>query len=258
LRKKTFLVIGGYDAACIPEYSYGGNRSNIRRFFIQQSCQFASRLLPISSFVLKELLKNVGGKDLKSKSVIVHNGIDLTIFPIGEDILQERAGVVCISTADTVSRAMIKGLDTYLEVAEKMPKVDFLLVGPTGLAFDHLMARCPHNTTIVGPIPRIELIEILRRKKVICQFSRFESFGMAVAEGMLSGCIPITFEDIGTSEILSDNVGYVVPRNQMSPILAALGQAINASEGEGVLARERILSEFSLDLRVQRLLAQMQ
>jgi glycosyltransferase involved in cell wall biosynthesis len=255
LGRKSILVIGGYDAARLPQYHYGGHTSKLRSWMIRKSCDWATRLLPVSDFVNAELTLRIGDKT-EAKRTVVHNGVDLSVFEgTAEANAGARRGVLCVSIADTVNRALIKGLDRYAEVAQQIPGEEFVLLGVTGEAKLYLEGLKVSNLVLIGLKPRAALQAHYRSAKVVCQFSRFESFGMALAEGMLCGCIPVTLPGIGTGEILSAESGIVADSTALADLVIATRNGLAQGDAMAEAAGRRIRAEFSLDRRGERVLA---
>lgn len=255
--KKVFIIIGGYDGAKLKKYNYGGHVKAIRSWFIKVSCKGAYKILPVSSFVLKSLQENLPNVSLIEKANIIHNGIDTSLFSIGE-IEESSNGVICVSIADTLNRYFIKGLDTFLNLARSMPNENFLLVGISRELLDLIETEVPNNCTIVHAVKREELRSILISKKVICQLSRFESFGLALAEGMLCGCIPLTFSDLGSAEVVGEDIGFVVSSREISEIKLALEKALDSPVDKRINARRWVIENFSLDRRISLLLEELE
>ncbi|MEY3445048.1 MAG: hypothetical protein RLZZ519_3329 [Bacteroidota bacterium] len=252
--RKSILVIGGYDAAKLPEYNYGGHNSKLRSWMILKSCTWATRILPVSRFVDQELSKRIGHVGL-DKRTIVYNGVDLSVFEEKKERATLREGVICVSIADSENRAKIKGLDLLMQVAAGMPDLEFTLIGVSEPLLGALNASKTNNLQILGKIGHHELLNHFERAKVVCQFSRFESFGMAVAEGMACGCIAVTTPGTGASEILDESCGIVTPGLKLEELVESIRQAMNLESRYSENARVRVRKSFSLEKRTTKLLS---
>jgi glycosyltransferase involved in cell wall biosynthesis len=255
--KKVFIVIGGYDAVAIPEFNYGGHNSKLRSWMIRKSIRWASQIFPVSHTVERRLFETLGISKM-DKSQVVFNGIDLAVFAGQTEGLEKdfekRKGIICVSSAESITRAKIKGLDFLMEVGKAMPDVPITVVGMKGEALQWMEQNKTANIQLVGWIKREDLGALFRQTKVICQFSRFESFGLAVAEGMLMGCIPVSFEGIGPAEIITPECGYVVPAMQLDAATQALRQALHAPLGMAIKSSEKIQKEINLEVRGAKLM----
>ena len=97
-----------------------------------------------------------------------------------------------------------------------------------------------------------DLIKWYQKAKVICQLSYYEAFGLAPAEGMACGCVPVvTKERVGLSELVGDT-GFYVPYNDTKATADAIKKALLSSE-KGKMARERINEMFSIEKREKKL-----
>ncbi len=252
--RKSVLVIGGYDAAKLPEYNYGGHNSKLRSWMILKSCRWATRILPVSKFVDLELTKRIGKIGI-DKRTIVYNGVDLSVFEEKIEPAKLREGVICVSIADSDNRAKIKGLDLFMQVAAGMPDLQFTLIGVSEPLLHSLNAVKTNNLQIFGKVGHHDLLNYFERAKVVCQFSRFESFGMAVAEGMACGCIAVTTPGTGASEILDESCGIVTPGLRLEELVESIRQAMNLESRYSENARVRVRNSFSLEKRTTKLLS---
>jgi glycosyltransferase involved in cell wall biosynthesis len=152
------------------------------------------------------------------------------------------------------SNLVRKGLTTFVEAARLLPEIPFVLVGPwEEHAVGRLRARAPANLEITGWLPDDELRARMAAAGVYVQASLHEAFGVAVAEAMLSGCVPVVTPRGSLPEIVGDT-GFYVPVADPAAAAHAIRAAL-ASPDNGALARARILARFPPALRRERLLA---
>lgn len=251
--KKCALVIGGYDAAKLSEYKYGGHVNPLRSWIIKKSCKWATVLLPVSFAVEEELTRRIGSDYLR-KSKVVYNGVNVEVFlNKGNHEPITRNGVICVSVAESRNRALVKGLDLLFCVASRMPDEQFTLVGINNDLLIDMGINKTNNVTLIGRVSQNELMNLYVRAKVICQFSRFESFGMALAEGMLSGCIPVTTPGIGATELVNDDCGIITKSYSIQDLTDATERALVLGKSFSENAQKRILSCFGLPQRADKL-----
>lgn len=74
---------------------------------------------------------------------------------------------------------------------------------------------------IVVNIPRDELLDKFRHKKVYCQLSYTESFGMSLLESMACGCVPVTTDRDALPEV-AGGCGVIVPYGDIEQTRAAI------------------------------------
>src|ERR671933_384909 len=117
-------------------------------------------------------------------------------------------------TAGNVARISLerKAYPTFVRAAALAPDVSFLLVGAwLDDAVDELRRGAPSNVTFTGRVPREELVERFRSASVYVQASRHEGFGLALAEAMLAGCIPVVTSVGALPEVVGDAGVQVEP-----------------------------------------------
>ncbi|MEM5793039.1 MAG: glycosyltransferase family 4 protein [Candidatus Aenigmatarchaeota archaeon] len=90
----------------------------------------------------------------------------------------------------------IKGLNYLLNVARKLPYINFLIVGG-GREIDKMKMHFEKNIIFTGPLVGKTLIEIYNRALIFCLPSLTEGFGISLLEAMASGCATISTVDIG-------------------------------------------------------------
>jgi glycosyltransferase involved in cell wall biosynthesis len=140
----------------------------------------------------------------------------------------------------------LKGLDTFVKAAVYHPQIRFLVVGLTQdgkkdlrLCFDS------YNVEISDRASQAELIGCHQRATVYCQQSYRESFGVALAEAMASGCVPVVTNRGALPEVVGIT-GCLVPYNDPISTANAIEKA-SSSEKVGD-ARKRIRSIFRKEL----------
>jgi glycosyltransferase involved in cell wall biosynthesis len=112
----------------------------------------------------------------------------------------------------TVGRmAPEKRMGLFLEMARKLPNVEFAIVGSVATErrfyFDSLRASAPSNVSfIMSPLRKVK--ELLGKAKVYVHCAQNEHFGITIVEAMAAGCVPVVNDSGGPREIVSDDVGY--------------------------------------------------
>jgi glycosyltransferase involved in cell wall biosynthesis len=148
-----------------------------------------------------------------------------------------------------------KGLRPFVEAARLAPEVRFALVGVwADRSVDLLRELGGSNVEYTGRVSDEELAAWYRRASVYVQASRHEGFGLAVAEAMLAGCIPVVTEAGALPEVVGD-VGVRVARPHPEAIADAVRTALEAGDDERARARERVLERFPLEARREGLVA---
>ncbi|MGQ9507621.1 MAG: glycosyltransferase family 4 protein, partial [Candidatus Bathycorpusculaceae bacterium] len=242
LRKKSLVVIGGYEVAYIPEINYGSLLRPFERVKVKFVLRHASMTLPVSRSTLKEMLRVCRPKKFK----IVYNGVDVEKFkPLGSK--ENLAITVANVTESTIKK---KGLDVFVKAATYFPEVPFVLIGKFDGSIKHLKEIAGSNVVFAGYLSDEPLLNYYRRAKVYCQLSAHESFGVALAEAMACGCVPVVTRKYALPEVVGDT-GFYVPYNDPKATAEAIKKALKSNKG--IKARERIKNCFPLKGREEKL-----
>lgn len=200
-RKPFVLAIGGYDAANLPEWNYGGHRSRFRSKCIVWSYQMATQVIYSSRFTLAQMHLRLNALAIDpDKELIIYPGV--TPNSATPPNVPRTYRMIYVAAGDTVGRMHIKGVDRFLAVIQPLAHLQFLLVGPSGLALNWVKSQAPKHLEVLGPLDAVSLNAQYQQSETIALFSRFEAFGMVMLEGMNQGCFPITLEAIGAAEII--------------------------------------------------------
>lgn len=248
--KKCVIVIGGVDAAYLPEYQYGTKTRLIGRISLWLSVRLAHLLLPVSEFTLSDLRRNVSEK-LVRKATVVHNCYSaLKLASPGQ---ARRHLVLSIALASAQRTLYIKGIDIFLKAAAIMSGQEFMVVGLSGEALDEAKRLAPPNVVLSGPVSFDELQYIYSKTSVICQFSRQESFGIALLEGLAAGCVPVFANRCGPAEVFEDSSLPAI--EEMSPLKAAeaIKEALQFDSQRLEAIQQKVLPAFDCSVRKQKL-----
>jgi glycosyltransferase involved in cell wall biosynthesis len=245
LRKKSIVVIGGYEVAYIPEIKYGTLISSLGRLEVKFILQNASKTIAVSESSKNGILRFATPKTLK----VVYNGVDTTKFrPSGT----KESSVITVVEKITPTTIKIKRLDTFLKASLHLPDVKFILVGEiSGNIQDFLKKMGGPNVEFTGYLKPETLRAYYQKAKVYCQISTHESFGVALAEAMACGCVPVVTRKYSLPEIVG-NTSYYVPYNDPDATADAIRQALTSDKG--LKARARIQKYFSLKAREKKLI----
>ena len=98
--------------------------------------------------------------------------------------------------------AIGKGLDSLIEVARKIPDIEFYVVGK-GKYIDNVKHDVPSNLIFTGELFGKKLYDMYKRAAIYCQLSLSDGFGLAIAEAMASGCAILATTDLGQKGIIA-------------------------------------------------------
>ena len=218
LRRKSYIILGGADCNHLPTIKYGYHGNPIHSLFIKISVMLANKLFPVSEELIEQdytyLEEEKGKKGLitkvpnldRSKIEVIHNGVS-DAFRILPDVRRKPLSYVTICSGfHNPRRRVVKGVDLFIELAEKFPERTFGIIGGDVERLDIVI---PKNMMLHGALQPEEIVKVLNTYEFYCQLSVTEGFGIAVLEAMQSGCTPIV-SDVGMMSTIVRKSGYVL------------------------------------------------
>ena len=240
--RKVIVVAGGWDVARIPEIGYGRLLSKRGLAIARVSLGSPDLVLAFSEHS-KTTIREVAPK---SPVRLAYLGVDAELFhPAEKENL--------VVTVAQVSRENVlrKGLRTFVDAAKEVPEAQFIIVGrPLDDAMEELRAAGPRNVRFLGEVSDPDLREILGRARVYVQASYAEGFGVALAEAMASGCVPVVTRRGAMPEVVGDT-GLYVDYDNPNELANAIREGLRSQLG--ARARARILDRFTIARRLNAL-----
>lgn len=243
-RRRSIVVVGGWDVVSMPEIPYGAMLSPDRRRKTAATLRRADVVLAVS-----ESIRRQAARWVDREIAVVPLGVDVDFFSPG-GTKEPRVVTVAGVTHEAVVRT--KGLDVYFEVARRLKDVTFEVIGRHAEPWpERLRANAPPNVELTGWLPQEALRDRFRRASVYAQLSAQESFGLSLAEAMACGCAPVVSDRGALPEVVG-SAGAVVPYGDADAAADAVQQAL-PSRGSSD-AQTRIADAFPLARRRERLL----
>jgi glycosyltransferase involved in cell wall biosynthesis len=249
LRKKTIIIVGGFDVARVPEINYGQfTQSWKTKFITKMALQHADKVLVVDPSLKEDAIKNAG-----------IDGHNIDYLPTGYDYEKFVPGVVkedlviTVSLGEICSRIPLKGLHTFVKSAKLLPKVKFIVIGMRGEALAFLKSIASENVEFLEPLSIEKLIEYYQKAKCYCQLSMREGLPNALCEAMLCECIPVGTDRNGIPTAMGDT-GFLVPFGDAKATACAIANALKAPAIRGQNARKRIQELFPEERRENGLL----
>lgn len=240
-RRKTFLVLGGYDIARIRKLNYGALGSPFRAWCVKVSVNNATMNLPVSSYIYRKAKWIFP----KGKYRVVYNAIKKNPLRIGE----ERLGILTVAKVDSRRDYYIKGIDRFVYAARELPLCQFTIIGLAREIVD-TMDKVPNNLKIMPSTSQEELFHVMVTSSIYCQLSRIESFGLAAVEAMNFGCIPIVFNAGALPEIVG-SFGAVCNTNE--EVVSSITSALEIPESMRNNIQHYVINTFSMEKRARLL-----
>jgi glycosyltransferase involved in cell wall biosynthesis len=245
-RKKSIVVIGGYETAKINEIEYGALLDPTMTGHISYVLKNSDSIISLTELLKEEAMENYGVDGSTFK--VIPTGFDYKVF---KSKGKKENLVFTAALGDTCNRIKLKGIDTFVNSAKFLPDVKFVVNGITGDALEKLKKVAPSNVDFIGPISFEELVEIFQKSKVYCQLSMREGLPTAVCEAMLCECVPVGTDRYGIPLAIGDT-GFYAPYGDEKATAEAIKKALKSNNGKK--ARERIKTLFPKEIREKRLL----
>ena len=235
LRKPSAVAIGGYEVVALPEINYGGLLSWHGRKQLHYILKNADLIICNSQFSRREIQQQAPQREV----FVIPHGIAET-----QKISTKKPIIVTIGKA-TSKIYRLKGLDTFANATADLP-AEALIIGDYDLSTQAKLLALNPQLQFLGYLPQPEIKEILKTAQVYCQFSRRESFGVALLEAMAAGCIPVVESSTALPEV-AGQCGYLMQYDHIESARSALAKALKSNDYSEV--QQRVSAKFLLTTR---------
>lgn len=169
--KKTVVVAGGYDVSKLAEADYGGvNNRCLSSFLRKIILHFADKVITVSQSNTLEAISNaqVSPKNIEK----IYLAVDK---PEGQlTSWEERKNQVLFIACCDETSYKIKGFDTFVELAKRLPHYDFVHMGQ--IKIEDFKKKCQGipNIKLLGYVRHMgpEFSEVMNQSKVILLASK--------------------------------------------------------------------------------------
>jgi len=240
---RTILIPGGWDVESIPALNYGAMRLPRAIARTSYALNHADRVLSVSEYTQSRVRKWAPVANAR----VLYHGFDRLPFGPGK---KDRSGVVTVARISGETWKL-KGLQTFVEAARRLPDTQFTIVGQ--VADPNVLSFLPENVRTPGYLAQDRLLEVFQTARVYAQLSAVESFGCALAEAMLCGCIPVVTDRGAIPEVVG-NLASPVKYGDVEQTVRAMRDGDFRSDGER--CRQWILGRFPLENRARGLCAE--
>jgi len=243
LGKPSVMIIGGFDTANMPDIGYGYQQGGIRRWASRFIMRRATRLATNSEYSLSEIERNTPIPP--SRVRVIHHGVP---DPFGDEPGPKEREALTVGAIDRTTLVQ-KGQIPFVEAARLLPDVRFTFAGKwLDDAVEQLRGRAGENVTFTGWLSDEDLHSAYRRAAAYVQASRHEGFGLAVAEAMLAGCVPVVMNVTAMPEVVGD-AGVLIESQEPAEVADGVRRALELGPDAARRARERILTAFPMERR---------
>lgn len=265
---KSLLILNGTDCVSFPSYQYGSLRLKPLKFFIKKSLQFANILLPVDASLINQthtfddsILENHQGLKrffprLKTPIQLIPNGFDTSFWK--NDIESNRKGFISVGFVNSIKSYRLKGIDLIIETARELPKQNFTIVGLSN-EFKETLDNVPENVKTIPFLKKEDLKKEYQKHLCYLQVSLNEGFGCALAEAILSGCIPIV-SNVGALPNVINDIGFIIYKKKSielhKSLQKVLGLTLEEQKKLSLNGIKNISENFDISIR-ERLILQL-
>ena len=244
------FITGGYDVVSMPAIGFGALRYPLFRELLRPTLRLADLILPFSQSAAQQVYRAARPR----RCQVIYPGVDTAFFTPEPGQAREPLAVTVSPITQVAIRQ--KGLHTFVAAAALAPGVRFVLVG---VSPDHSIASlrriAPANVEFIERfVPAAELRDLYRRAWCYVQASAHEGFGIAVAEAMACGAVPVVTDCFSLPEV-TGGLGEYIPLDDAPATAAAVQRAATASAPERAACRARISAHFPAERRERELVA---
>lgn len=266
-RSKVIIFAGGQEAICYPELRKGVYNKKWRGRFVKYALRHATMIIPNHASLLyhENFYYSADGKKdgirhyipgIQTPVTIIPNGIDTGKYYRDESIPKEPARVLTVGTMSSATDFINKGFDLFVEMARRNSDLNFTLIGikkqfMPWIEQNYQISSIANLHLIFSYCPDDKLFLEYNRARVFVQASITEGMPNTLNEAMLCACIPVGSNVNGIPDAMGDT-GVIVLKRDVSELELAVRKALTLHTGEA--ARMRILSNFTMKLRGERVL----
>lgn len=180
---------------------------------------------------------------------VINNGIDLDVFKPTPSNFRERYGIPAETHIVLGVWGYRKGLDCFVEMAEKLgEQYQIVLVGTD----DEIDKNLPQNIISIHRTQnQKELAEIYSAADVFAMPTREENYPTVNMEAIACGTPVVTFDTGGSPEMLNEKVGRVVPVDDVNKMMSEIRKICEnmrlSSEAFRSKAKEYIMEDRFLE-----------
>ncbi len=242
---KTVIIIGGADVSADKEIGYGLWLSKWKSWLVKRALRKADSVLTVDQSLKDE-----------AKQRAKYKGENISYLPTGYDALywksagEKKPIVLTVAYANDSTRFKVKGIDFLIQAAQRMPLVEFIVVGvQPDFAYKY---SPPLNMKFHPRIRHEDVLRYYQEAKVYCQPSRKEGLCNALCEAMLCECYPVA-TDVGGNPTAVGDSGILLPYGDVDALVESITYALESKDDSPHKARARIVSLFPKEKREQEL-----
>lgn len=261
--KKSYLIVGGFDAVNIPEIQFGVfYKEGLRSKIVKVCYKNANYILPVDSSLIQSTnyYSNQEGQQIGFMNYVDKVDGKVITIPTGynpekwkREPLEIRRNVITVGGCNNMQSYLRKGHDLFVEVARAMPDVKFTLIGIGDDIRDQVISNPPANLEVFGFLSQEEIIKQFSLHKVFTQFSLSEGLPNTLCEAMLCGCIPVGSNVNGIPDAIGKQ-GYILSKPDIKLAVEKINDALKEDQVKPEEVRQRIIDLYTFDRRKKAIL----
>jgi glycosyltransferase involved in cell wall biosynthesis len=265
---KSIIFIGGQEAVSYHELQKGVYRKKIRSVCVKYALRNTDliianhkSLIYHENYYYNSENPHIDGiihyvKNLNTATEILYNGIDSSRFIRDLNINKDDKLILTVGTMHHIGDFKNKGFDLFIETARLEPSLNFVLIGLNPNYIDwteenYKVSELTNLRIIPSFCPQDLLLEMYNKAKVFVQASITEGMPNTLSEAMLLECIPVGSNVNGIPDAIGDT-GIIIKERNARVLKTAITNAVKLNTAK--LARQRVIDEFSIELRELELL----
>ena len=251
LLNKKIIITGTFNYRCPNAESDYFKRNWVHRTFIKFSIMYSNKNILVSKNEYNEILNDWKLTNLEYSP---HTVDTMKYRPINKERKSNIIFTICWTGKGNIKRKCLPELIDAVEIVIKeRPDLKFIIAGTKGDGYDDLFEQIKmkgliNNISLIGKISEKEKIYYLQNCAIYLQPSKYEGFGLAIAEAMSCGA-PIISSDVGEVKNVVGNAGLLLDSCSPAEISQSINYLLNNKEEAkklGFKARKKISTEFPL------------
>jgi glycosyltransferase involved in cell wall biosynthesis len=251
------IVVGGTDCTSMPSIKYGNLRKPLLRWFTLKSLKYSTHIVSPSKSLIEcdytysDLDYPKQGfryfdPSIKTPFTVIFNGVDTSYFKPGIKSLRKKNSFLTLCGNLDKRNFSLKGIDLFIAAARHFPDCEFTIIGRIAQGFNFIK---PDNVTFVDYVPHEQLPSKMAEFDFYCQLSMSEGFGLALAEAMACGCVPIVSK-VGIMDFIVGDSGFLLEKRDNDLLKSVILKAMESDiVTMGFKARTRVVENFDIQKR---------
>jgi glycosyltransferase involved in cell wall biosynthesis len=260
MKRPVCIIVGGTDCISMASAGYGNLRKPLLGWFTLKSLKWAKQIISPGESLI-ECEYNYTDADYPRQGYrsfdrsittpvsVIYNGVNTGHFNIKVGKDRRKNSFLTVCTTIDKRNYRLKGLDLFVKASEHFPEYTFTIIGrlAPGFYFNH-----PPNVTVLSYVEHELLPAKMAEHMFYCQLSMSEGFGVALAEAMSCGCVPIVSR-VGIMDFIVGDTGFILDKYDLELLFGLIERAVGSDTKQlGLEASRRVKENFSIEIRSSR------